>query len=144
MVPARKPVLWTAAAIAAGGYFLVAYWLTVSYVPASDKRIVLPRPFIQFEGSQIAAIAYVSAFGDLADSADNNERSPVLLYEDDVQLGPAHSTHTDIAHLGKGRFSHWRNVGVVFIFSSSDDSNPMTNGRTYSAVMPDLAPPAPK
>src|SRR5258708_3548035 len=79
-----------------------------------------------------------------ADSADNNERSPVLLYENDVQLGPAHSTHVDVARLGKGRFSHWRNVGVVFIFSSSDDSNPMTNGRTYSAVMPDLAPPAPK
>jgi hypothetical protein len=42
-------------------------------------------------------------------------QSPVLLYEDDVQLGPAHCTHTDVARLGKGRFSHWRNVGVVFI-----------------------------
>lgn len=55
--------------------------------------------------------------------------SKLILFEDGQPLGPAHSVHTDIAALGKGRYSHWVNE---VIFSSSDGTNPQSNDRTYS------------
>jgi hypothetical protein len=70
----------------------------------------------------------------LADSTSDNKRSPVLLYENDHLLGPAHSLHADIGKLGRGRYSHWTDWG--FIFSTSDNSDPNTNGRAYWAVVP--------
>ena len=76
----------------------------------------------------------VEALEEFADSVDNNWRSPVLLYENDRLLGPAHSSHDDIAHLGEGRYSHWKQQG--FFFSSSDKSDPNSNGRSYWAVVP--------
>ncbi|WP_426441946.1 hypothetical protein [Bradyrhizobium genosp. P] len=85
-------------------------------------------------------------FGDLADesTADNESRSPIVIYKDDKPLGPAHSTpHTDIAALGHGRFSHWKGNYSVFVFSSSDNTDPRTNGRTYWAVKSATPPPLP-
>lgn len=66
-------------------------------------------------------------------------RSTARLFEHDNdtvmrELGPAHSVHTDIGSLGRGRFSHWGNesgsVEALF-FSTSDNSDPRSNGRTY-------------
>jgi len=66
-----------------------------------------------------------------ADDLANARRSPVLLYEDGQSLGPAHSLHDHIRHSGQGRYSHWA-LGHVLLFSSSDNSDPNTNGRTYT------------
>jgi hypothetical protein len=41
--------------------------------------------------------------------------------------------HDQIRHEGKGRYSHW---GDHVFFSSSDNTDPRTNGRTYRAVYP--------
>ncbi len=41
------------------------------------------------------------------DSADAAQRSTLRLFEDDREIGPAHSLHDDIRALGGGRFSHW-------------------------------------
>jgi pectate lyase len=68
----------------------------------------------------------------LADAGDSNEApssSTLRLYENGVELGPAHAVHQDIRDLGKGRFSHW---GTTLYFSASDNTNPATNGRKYT------------
>jgi hypothetical protein len=63
------------------------------------------------------------------DDLDLNSRSTLKLYENGRLLGPAHSFHNAIAKLGKGRFSHW---GHDLYFSTSDNSDPRTNGRVYT------------
>ena len=70
----------------------------------------------------------------VGDTADESCRSRLVLYEDDRPLGPAHSLHEDIRHLGGGRYSHWH--GNIY-FSSSDHSDPRTNGREYKIVLHD-------
>lgn len=67
-----------------------------------------------------------------ADSAEAPRNSTLRLLEDGRHLGPPHSVHADIQHRGEGRFSHWRSGGqTALIFSTSDNSDPRTNARTY-------------
>lgn len=63
------------------------------------------------------------------DAQGNSNASTLRLYENGVELGAAHSMHADIRSIGKGRFSHW---GTGLYFSASDNSDPRTNGRTYT------------
>ena len=60
--------------------------------------------------------------------SDSEGLSRVRVFEDDVELGPAHCGHDEIRELGGGRFSHW---GDNLYFSTSDDSDPRENGRRY-------------
>ena len=57
------------------------------------------------------------------------KQSILRLYENGVELKEAHAVHDDIRKLGKGRFSHWHST---LYFSASDNSDPRTNGRTYT------------
>jgi pectate lyase len=52
----------------------------------------------------------------------------MVLYENDKPLVP-HMPHKQIAERGIGGFSHWKNI---LVFTSSDNSDPNTNGRAYS------------
>ncbi|GJM21692.1 MAG: hypothetical protein DHS20C15_16070 [Planctomycetota bacterium] len=56
----------------------------------------------------------------------------LLLFEDGVPLGPARSLHQAIREQGAGAYSHWQ--GGLY-FSSSDDSDPRSNGRDYRAEL---------
>jgi hypothetical protein len=94
----------------------------------------LTGPFSKFDATGYAYIAPVPVFDKFADSGDNGNRSRMFICEDGKVLGPAHSPHSDIAKIGRGRFSHWRDIG--FIFSTSDNTNPNNSGRRYSAVDP--------
>jgi hypothetical protein len=93
------------------------------------------------EGFAYQAHTYLLA--EYADSEPDNQRSPIILYENLTPLGPAHSAHADIQELGLGRYSHWsdnpksgwRTIRGV-LFSSSDNTDPRTNGRRYWAVLP--------
>jgi hypothetical protein len=134
------------AVVAIGVYFLVARCLQIAYVPpavshaepnVAGEKMLLRRPFVRFLSSEFGVIARDDRFGDLADSADNDERSPIEIYENETRIGPPHNVHAYIAKIGLGRYSHWRSNGAIFIFSSSDNSDPQTNGRTYWAVKPD-------
>ncbi len=61
---------------------------------------------------------------------DSNEApaaSTLVLYEGTRALGPAHEPHAVIAG-GDGRYSHW---GEWLYFSTSDGTDPRTNGRRY-------------
>lgn len=66
---------------------------------------------------------------DVTDSNDAPYRSPLRLFEDGRELGPAHARHAVIQEAGEGHYSFW--TEVVY-FSSSDSSDPNRNGRTYS------------
>jgi hypothetical protein len=75
----------------------------------------------------------VQNFGTPADVNSNTTRSVLRIFENGIELTPPHSLHTDIASIGKGRFSHWKEGRFVALyFSASDNSNPKTNGRTYT------------
>jgi hypothetical protein len=74
--------------------------------------------------------ASLPQFDELADTPEQVERSPIILYENDRPLGPAHTYHQDIVDLGGGRYSHWSGLGLVF--STSDGSNPNQNWKRYS------------
>lgn len=63
-----------------------------------------------------------------ANDAGNLVRSALMVYENGKPLGPPHAPFDDIRKLGRGRFNHWENV---IFFSTSDNSDPRTNGRTY-------------
>jgi hypothetical protein len=60
---------------------------------------------------------------------DAKSRSRVMVYEDGAPLQAPHTPHDLIRMEGAGRFSHWD--GHIF-FSTSDNSDPRTNGRTYT------------
>ena len=68
-------------------------------------------------------------FGVAGDSDTAPTGSTVKIFENGVALNPAHTKHADIRTIGKGRFSHW---GNSLYFSTSDNSNPKTNGRKYT------------
>lgn len=62
-----------------------------------------------------------------------NTTSELRLFEDGVELGPRRTAHRDIRELGSGRYSHWqRNIH----FSTTDGSDPRTNGRIYEFESP--------
>jgi len=60
--------------------------------------------------------------------SDKEAASCLAVFEGDQRLGPGHSPHDEIRRQGNGRFSHW---GAQIYLSTSDNSNPMTNGRRY-------------
>jgi len=69
----------------------------------------------------------------LSDTDADLTFSPTLVCEDKLLLGPPHTVHAEIAKDGWGRFSHY---GDSIIFSSSDYSDPNSNGRQYTIVVP--------
>jgi hypothetical protein len=96
------------------------------------KMTMLSTPFTKF-ASGVAYSAPAPALEGSADTPAAPQRSNFLVCENSFALGPAHTVHAEIDNQGKGRFSHW--TGIGFVFSSSDNSDPNANGRSYVAVM---------
>jgi hypothetical protein len=93
----------------------------------------IPGPGIAVEAGEayVAAIHFDKPFPyELpADTPGAPYISRLVLLENGHVLGPPHALHADIRKFGSGRYSHW---GDSIIFSSSDGSDPRTNGRLYS------------
>jgi len=66
-------------------------------------------------------------------SQNENFLSPAQLLEDNRIIGPGNTLHTEIGTQGAGRFSFWKGT---LIFSTSDNSDPRTNGRQYVLLLP--------
>jgi hypothetical protein len=66
-----------------------------------------------------AFITRIPSLGDLG---------ALKLFEDDRPLGPGGAMHSDIRERGFGSYSIW---GNYLYFSTSDNSDPSTNGRRY-------------
>lgn len=95
--------------------------------PSAGKtgRVSLKKPFHSLGGH--AWITH-GAPAD-GDHDDTRFRSTLCLYEDDLRLTAAHQHFDAIAIGGGGRYSHW---GSAILFSTSDGSDPNTNGRVYT------------
>lgn len=71
---------------------------------------------------------------ELANNAQLPQGSqPLMLLEDGRELGPVCPMHRTIREVGGGLYSHWSDQ---LIFSTSDGSDPRSNGRQYSLVDP--------
>jgi len=107
-------------------YFPIALYLKYSYVQRPDppKFANLPGPFRKLD--ETAYQALVPKLDGLADFDPSPTRSTVTLFEDGQPLGPPHSPSRVI----NGSYSHFRGAGIIF--SASDNSDPNSNGRTYS------------
>jgi hypothetical protein len=126
------PVLGGALAV------IAVFWVTVFalnyFIPfcPSGPAYALQAPFQKHGAGGAAYIAAAPLLKSDSDTSEGPTRSTYLVCENRYALGPAHSLHTDISTKGKGRFSHWGPDG--FIFSTSDNSDPNTNGRIYLAT----------
>jgi hypothetical protein len=117
-------------------YSIAAWWLNATFTGIRGREnLFLVAPYRKLEGAAFISIRGTAKFEAMVDDEAHPNRSPMIVYEDDKPLGPAHSLHRDIATIGMGRFSHWEKSG--FIFSSSDNSDPNSNGRVYRALIPE-------
>lgn len=58
--------------------------------------------------------------------------SKLKFFENGMELGPAHAIHSDIERHGEGRYSHYKHQ---LFFSSSDNTSPLENGRSYQILL---------
>jgi SAM-dependent methyltransferase len=104
---------------------------------AQTMKTLRSRALYRLDGFEAElGAAYVAALPpDIppGDAPDTPYVSGLELLEDGVRLGPAHALHAEIRAIGSGRFSHW---GRVLYLSTSDNSDPRSNGREYSVFVP--------
>ena len=114
----------------------------------NDQGDLIPR-VVRFDAAQVIPLsipftkrigfAWQTSLNEYASSADDMEhpyRSKLVLLEDGKPLWYRHTLHDDIQKIGKGRYSHWKDE---LIFSTTDNSDPNTNGRTYQIVFAESA-----
>ncbi|MCP3445669.1 hypothetical protein [Bradyrhizobium sp. CCGUVB14] len=117
-----------------GLYFAIALILKYSFVPPAappGQALLLHHPFSRI-GTFGAALT-LPELSAVADTPSDLARSPVVVYENNLPLGPGHAPHGEIAELGQGRFSH---LNDAIVFSASDGTSANSNGRKYWAVIP--------
>ena len=102
----------------------------------SGRTVVLAPPYQKVGDMAYAYIATLPELVQLADNDTSPARSPVVVCEGKYSMGPAHTLHAEIGSLGRGRFSH---VTGGVVFSTSDNSDPNSNGKRYIAVVPKTA-----
>jgi hypothetical protein len=99
-----------------------------THFPSIQKRLKLdPKNIRGVEGK-----AFLWTLPQKCGRQDNpNWSSTLIVYENGKKLGPAHTQHQDIRDNGSGRYSHWGGDPETLYFSSSDNTDPRTNGRNY-------------
>ena len=106
-------------------------WVLVEYPPGWVKQtdVDLRPPFEHGRGFEYRA--------QVPDSIESDEHvpgaSPLAVLEDGRPLGPSHSLQHEVADTGRGAFSH---RGRTLYLSTSDNSDPNTNGRRYTIRFP--------
>jgi hypothetical protein len=100
---------------------------------------ILCREFHYLRGH---AYSYPLAVPFARPDRDEDLGSTLGVFEDGVPLGPAHSDVRDIASLGGGRFVYWQSgMFTTLYISASDNSDPNTNGKTYTVSDPKIVDP---
>ena len=129
------------------GTVLIAALVYIFLGPAATRfapssvQVLSPENIHPTGGHSYYAISTLpSGFGILEIPPDSNAEphgSILNVFEDGKKLGPAHSQHGDIEKRGGGRYSYWTHAEErVILFSSSDNSDPRTNGRKYTIIAP--------
>ena len=90
-----------------------------------DDGMVILHPPYYLQNGRCWGVAVL----DEGDDLTVGDISQLELFEDDRSLGPSHAQHIDIVESGAGAYSHWMRY---LLFSTSDGSDPNTNGRLYS------------
>ena len=98
------------------------------------RHFIEIKHFERCEG--LSWVVHLKDFAKLADHSDAPIRSPLILLEDGVVLGPPHSSHSIVRSRGGGAYSHW--CEQIYM-STPDGSDPNSNGRKYVAVIPHSA-----
>ena len=109
----------------------------ITELGSGSPRYVLKPPFVA-DGGQAWTAALPEELHLQTDSDNHPARSSLILLEERMPLGPAHALHQRIRSEGRGLYSFWK-TGLWF--STSDGSNPNTNGRLYSVAPDPDAPP---
>ena len=122
-------------------YLPIAYFAGRDYLPTPKPEGAVVETLLKIDkGQGFSYTAQSFSLAKYADDSEDNMKSPVILYEDSTPLGPGRSYLRDIQSIGLGRFAHvrlghrpdsWRFV----VFSTSDNSDPRTNGRKYWLVL---------
>ncbi len=63
--------------------------------------------------------------------SDADGKSWLVLLEDGRPLPRPHASHDEVRRIGRGAYSHWNEA---LYFSTTDNSDPRTNGRVYTFV----------
>jgi FkbM family methyltransferase len=105
--------------------------VTVSAVDLRDYRLDLHRPFAHLD--RYCWTISIPEFSSSANANENPSKSKLFLFEDGRLLGPEHAGHDDICRTGLGSYSCW--ISCLY-FSTSDNSDPNTNGRCDTALVP--------
>lgn len=95
--------------------------------PPVLSEIRLPLSAIAHE----QGLCYTARIPLISPNERDDRKTGLRLFEDEVELTQAARPHAEIRELGGGRFSHW---GPTLYFSSTDGSDPLTNGRRYTIV----------
>lgn len=113
--------------------FLLGAAIMVYVTPRRPQliQVTLPPPFVhQREFAYVAKVP-----GHWTSDAQSASGSWLRLRENERDLGPAHVLPDAVANNGYGSFMHWNDI---IYFSTSDNSDPNTNGRQYSIIAPAL------
>jgi hypothetical protein len=134
LAPPAAPAAMAVPATAAGQPQVVAASVQ-AFAPGrqcpTGSKSDLVRPFVHVEGYAFKAPA--PGLAKIADTDRELYRSPAVLCEDGIRMGPEHSFWSTIVKSGSGRFSHYEDTAV---FSATDNSDPNVNGRHYMIVIP--------
>ncbi|MBM4113623.1 MAG: hypothetical protein FJ253_09700, partial [Phycisphaerae bacterium] len=141
---ARTGPSLVSAPLIVGVLLLAAPWIAVAALAPGNDEVRFDLDHTEFrndEGAEWVAPVRIrsalsfpfSAIYEFPTDHGSNTLSGLRLFEDDRELGPSRSVHSEIRTLGSGRFSHW---GRDVRFSTSDNSDPRSNGRTYSVRTP--------
>jgi hypothetical protein len=94
---------------------------------------------LRWRFSTLKSIRHDSGFAYIAQTnhpelSGHDRPSAATVLENEVPLpGPANELHENIRMRGEGRYSFWHDY---VYFSSSDNTNPLTNGRSYEIRYP--------
>jgi hypothetical protein len=128
----------------AGMALLGALLVTVGLLDESRRiwfgeyRVEISRDSIQPDGDEGSRGYVIFSPHGRWDSPGRTQESQNELLENGSRIGPAHAIHAEIRTAGGGRYSHWN--GFLY-FSTSDNSDPRTNGRRYELVVQRRPPP---
>lgn len=91
-------------------------------------------PSIRFQPpyKKVGEYAYAFPLPQLAAMSDiDNDlfRSLLIVHENGILLRKPHAPHSEVA-AGRGAYSHWKDA---VLFSASDNTDPNTNGKEYTA-----------
>jgi len=116
------------------GVFVVLYTRAIIHLPFSEQRITLEVKEVKVDRG-----LYILPLGTQWMSQSDLGLSPAVVYENGVSLAMPNSKPKGIRDIGNGRYSV--TDGNLY-FSSSDNTDPRTNGRKYELEWPHPIPPA--